>query len=211
MVPTISIEPETKDRLDEHRWASHEDREAVINSMMEVVPSREDIKAGCARCGLSPWGDGPVDEIGGVVDWFTDENGETISTWYCSRDCLIREHKEVDDVGTDHPDLVVVGGNEMPRARMASGTHYRYDSVSEEVLIDVPGAFTGRDVGRRYDYHGEPVYLKNNGVWFASGVIDNILHADGRTHLLLERDPETERENHPINRLVARTRAQGTA
>jgi hypothetical protein len=66
------------------------------------------------------------------------------------------------------------------------------------VGIPVPGAFAGTTShGDEYAYIGEPVYVKNEGDWIQSGVVEDIYHEEAYTALMLGHDYEVEMSNHP--------------
>lgn len=207
MVTTITITEEEKRRFEKFRHDDLGSDSEALAAMMDVLPDHDELHQGCAHCGEPPWDDVPINQVNGLINWFTLDlpNGDTqvVSAWFCSPECVAAAQEDIDVYITDTPDLVVVGGLDMPRTQIASGTHYHVDKDDEveEVRIDVPGAFDGEGVDGEYDYLGEPVYLQNNGRWVASGVIDDLVHEEATTTLILGKDTPIERDNHPEEKL----------
>lgn len=201
---TINVSHRSKEQFNAYRHFSHGNEDDVLQSMLNVLPNADEIAEGCTNptCSSAPSTDVPMDKAGGIIQWFsTSRHGNGLSTaisaWFCSSTCLAAVEDEVDIYTPDHPDLVIVGGCQMPRSKLASGTHYTVDEVVKQVTLDVPGAFDGEGVGGEYDYTGEPVYIQNRGRWIESAVVDDIVHEDATTTLILGSDVGVERECHP--------------
>lgn len=196
---TLSIDEQTKERLDLYRHPDHNSWAEQLNGMMEMLPSIEDIQEdGCVNCGETPHRDAPTEDIGGVVRFFYARQEDLYgANYFCCPECAKETTDKVQAQIPREPDLVVVGGHEELRTEFTGATFY-FDGRDRQVGLDIPGAFGGTDsFGEEYDYIGEPVYLKNEGQWVQKGVIEDIYHEETHTGLDLGYDMETTMLNHP--------------
>lgn len=197
---TISVSDETKAQLANYRDSNHHSWDAVIQSMMHVLPNVEEWRDGCANCGKEPPASWTMAETGGVVSWFeVDRDNRTfhVSTPFCSPECLVEHREEVEAYFPEHPDEVIVGGREMVRTTVESATMY-VDEETKEISFPIPGAFDGTNShGDDYEYVGEPVYVKHQDRWIDQGVIGQIIHEDHLTTFLLESDYDVTKRYHP--------------
>jgi hypothetical protein len=200
-ITTISVSHDTKDRFEQHRHADHNNADEALDSLLTVVPTPGEIQEGCTNCGKPPLDDGPIDQHDGVIHHFrVDYDGHTFTgmNWFCSAECAKETQEEVQARIPENPDLVTVGGDEEPRVELADTSFY-LDGKTKEVHLDVPGAFTGTpNGGGEYAYHGEPVYIHNQGQVVQHGCIEDIIHEEGHTGLMLGTgDTATLMLNHP--------------
>lgn len=197
---TLTIDAAIKDRLERHRHDDHDSWTEVLESMMAVLPTYETIQDGCQYCGEELPDDVPIDEAHGALHWF--QHPESIdglgTTWCCSRECLAAVQAEVERQLPREPDAIRVGGHDHPPVEVESGLSFLIDGFTKEVGIDIPGAFAAPDGG--WDYHGEPLYIKNQGEWVHSGVVEDVMHEESHTAILLGNDIEVEMSNHPDER-----------
>jgi len=197
---TLTIDDDVKEQLGAYRHPAHDSWGDVLVTLMHVAPSHENVTDGCANCGIELPPDRPVDESGGVVQFFgTEYDGEMIygSTFFCSAECAHENQQEINAQVPERPERVVVGGKAMPRAEFEDATFY-LDRDMREVGIPVPGAFGGSDShGEEYDYLGEPVYIYNENKWVQRGVVSELIHEESHTALILGRDIATEMYHHP--------------
>jgi hypothetical protein len=85
----------------------------------------------------------------------------------------------------EEPDEVRVGGDVAGEATV-EGAEFYIDGDHREVVIDVPGAFEGQSSdGHKYRYVEEPVEIVNDGEVVQSGVVDDIIHEETKTILIL--------------------------
>lgn len=197
---TITISEETKDRLETRRAPGHHSFDDLVNGLLEIVPPVEEIREGCVQCDKPKiWRDTPED-TGGVLHFFSHTYDDAIiygSNYFCSPDCAQELQEEIQKQVPREPDEILVGGDEEMRATFTGG-RFIIDNETKEVGLDVPGAFAGKDsLGNEYDYLGEPVYIRNDGKIVQRGVIDDIIHEESHTGLLLANDYKTEMLNHP--------------
>lgn len=197
---SLTISDEIKERLENYRHEDHESWNEVLDSFMTVLPTQEELEDGCINCGKERFLDAPIQEVGGFVQWMHAEyDGQDIygSNYYCSPECAHEVQEEVDSYVPENPDLVVVGGKDEMRTEFEGATFY-LDRDTMEVGIPLPGAFGGSDShGNTYEYEGEPVYIKNEGQWVQKGVIENIIHEETHTALILEHEFNVTEEYHP--------------
>lgn len=197
---TLTIDDETKERLDNYRHPDHENWADVLDSFMQILPSYEDLDDGCMNCGEERFVDTQIEDHDGTVQWFhTEFDGNDVygSNYYCSPECAHEQQEEANSYVPENPDLVVIGGKDEMRTEFKGATFYLYRDTME-VGIPIPGAFGGSDShGNEYAYEGEPVYIKNEGQWVQKGVIDNIIHEETHTALILEHEFNVTEEYHP--------------
>jgi len=197
---TLTIAEDTKELLKDYRAAEHDSWSDTLTGMMKVAPSVEAVKDGCEYCDDSHFYAGSVEETGGVVQFFHAEyEGEDIygSRYFCSGECAHEAQEEVDAMVPENPDEVLVGGKAEMRASFKDAS-FHIDRDRKEVGIPVPGAFAGGDShGNEYNYEGEPVYVRNEGAVVQKGVIENIIHEETHTALLLGHEEATVMLNHP--------------
>jgi hypothetical protein len=203
---SLTITESAKDTLETHRHPDHESWNDVIQTFGRVLPHPEGIyKDGCANCGETPHSDGPMEYVGGIINFAHAESGSHgtrrdhfITEWFCSRECFIEETDERQKYTTNDPDLARVGGVDALQADVTPSHFQLRQDGSMYLTLEVPGAFSGEpDVGDDYDYIGEPVYVKNRGDWIQSGVIEDIVHEETRTYLELTHDHRVTEPNHP--------------
>lgn len=197
---TLTIGEDTKGLLKDYRAAEHESWSDTLTGMMKVAPSVETVEDGCEHCDDSHFYAGTVEETGGVVQFFhTEYEGEDIygSRYFCSTECANEAQEEVNAMVPEEPDEVLVGGKSEMRASFEDASFY-IDRNTKEVGIPVPGAFAGTDShGNEYDYEGEPVYVRNEGAIVQKGVIEDIIHEETHTALMVGHSIETVMLNHP--------------
>lgn len=197
-VTTVTISEETRERIEDHRHDSHHSVEDVLNGMMDALPTTEQLVEGCCHCGKEHLGNSIEEEGGCVVVTPLPDWGQVNVTYFCSPSCAGEFQEDLRRQFPEEPDLVVVGGKDELRCRF-EGARYYIDGETEEIAIEVPGAFTGSEdhSGRDYDYVGEPVYLKNNEEWVQSAIVNDIYHEDAATILDLGGDWQVEGKHHP--------------
>ena len=197
---TLTITDGTKDRLEDHRHDEHDSWSETLDGMMEMLPSIESFNEGCRNCEEEPFMDVPPEEYGGVVRWFkTEVEGNDVfgMNYYCSPECANEVAEEMEKYVPENPDEVVVGGLSELRTSVYGASFY-LDRDRMEVGVPVPGAFGGESShGTEYDYIGEPVYVYHDGDFRHTGVIEEIIHEEAHTALLLGRNIEVEMLNHP--------------
>ncbi len=198
---SVSIERESKEELRDHRHPDHDNWDDTLTGMLGILPTIEDMQDGCANCGQEPFSNGPPEEQGGVIQWWSTEyEGSTIlgSAYFCSPDCAAESEEERQNHIPEEPDEVIVGGKSEIRTTLEHASFYM-DGETMEVGMPIPGAFDGSSShGTEYNYVGEPVYVYHEGQYRQQGVIEEIIHEDHFTTLLLERgDYETVMLNHP--------------
>lgn len=190
---TIGISDETREQLDEYRAPGHETWEDVLCGLMRMVPPVDDIEAGCAQCGATPVYDGYIENVSGVIQWLHIDSYDMYhSEYFCSPVCAREATEERQKYIPEYPDRVHVGGYERPRASF-EGARFYIDGETREVAIDVPGAFSS--------YAGEPVYISNEGEIVQDGVVEEIIHEDAHTVLLLGRNQDVVETCHPNRRV----------
>lgn len=205
---SLTVDADTKQRLsDEYRSPEHDSWTEFFEGLMKMLPTREQMQE-CTweECDRNLLRSGPVENWGGVIRFFHEEvweDGENShfygANYYCSPECAQKAQEQVNAMVPREPDLVRVGGADMMVAEFGGATFY-IDGDRMEVGIPLPGAFDGSDShGNDYDYIGEPVYIQNEGRWVQDGVIENIIHEETHTALIL--DPHgsysTVMLNHP--------------
>lgn len=197
---TVSIEQHARDRLDDYRHEKHGTMTDVVTALLEMVPPVEEMHEGCANCGTEPIESIPMEEQGGVIRWFSHElDGTTIyhSNYFCSAECVAELDEEIERHVPREPDRIEVGGKSEMRAAFSDAT-FHIEGQQQEVGIPIPGAFAGEDShGGEYDYVGEPVYIWHEGDYRQQGVIEDIIHEETHTALILGHDRETVMLNHP--------------
>lgn len=197
---TLTVDEEVRERVEEHRGDAHHSVEDVLVGMMRMLPPVEAIMDGCENCGDDPFHKSRPEKAGGVIwSFHVEEGGEEqyISRYFCSPECAKEKSDEEGKWVPEHPDKVVVGGVSELRTEFEDASFYMDRDVTE-VGLDIPGAFGGTDShGNEYDYEGEPVYVKNEGHWVQDGVIEDIIHEESHTALILGRDHEKVMLNHP--------------
>lgn len=196
---TLPISQETKDELDEYRHPKHDSYDDVLSGMMTVLPTLEELHEGCdnAECDEKPWGDPPWEEVNGVLALIYDEDvmdsGHT--NYYHRESCLREVRDRMEHYVPENPDEVVVGGDDALQTRV-EGTSFYAGGDRREVALDVPGAFGGTSShGNEYEYAGEPVWVVNDGEVVQKGKIDEIIHEEAHTVLILSREfPDSDLE-----------------
>jgi len=200
MVTTLSVEPETLEQLEEYRAEDHHSWDDVVSGMMKMLPTFREVRDGCVYCDDDRIYNGTPEDTGGVVQFFhTSYNDSDVygSNYFCSPECAHEAQQEVEEYVPETPDKVLVGGKSEMRAEFVGATFY-LDGERMEVSVSVPGAFAGSDShGNDYDYHGEPVYIYNEGRVVQKGVIEDIIHEETHTALILGHDRATVMLNHP--------------
>lgn len=200
---TITLEELLKERLESYRHPEHDNIGEVIGDLMEWVEKPVDILAdGCTHCGETPRrADAPIGEMDGVVHSYAVdlEDGRTVTgtEYYCSPECAHREQEERAAQFPDEPDEVRVGGVDELEVTLTDATSY-FSETDIQVGLDIPGAFDGESAhSGEYHYEGEPVYIKNEGSWVHEGVVEEIIHEDAHTTLIVGRDLDRTRLHHP--------------
>lgn len=197
---TLTIDELTRERLDIHRADAHDSWDETLDSLMEVMPTPGDVREGCTNCDTELRWEGTVEDTGGCIVFFRaeyDDNTMYGSNYYCSAECAHEAQQEAQKYVPERPDRVLVGGKGEPQTGFGDASFY-LDGEVREVSLNLPGAFAGTDShGNEYDYFGEPVYVENEGQWVQSGVIEDIIHEESHTALLLGHDHETEMLLHP--------------
>lgn len=187
---SIGLSQETRDRLDDYRAPGHASMEDVLESLLNVVPSVEQVARGCQHCGDGPWIDGALDDIGGVIEFFYHEAADRYVTgWYCSRECAAATEDEMRHHFPREPDAVIIGGYEEWRQRIEGNAEYYVDDQMASITFDIPKALD--------DYEGEPVYIADRGEVVQTYVVDEIYHEEGKTALHLTSDAGREAYFHP--------------
>lgn len=207
---SLTIPEQTKDRLSRYRHPDHDSWSETLHDLMDVIPTVDDTKEDCSNpdCEnehLSP--DETLKHRGGVLRFFTvhghdypdlEEDTEYFSSnYYCSLECATHVEERNKAYLPENPDRVVVGGKDEMRVELTDTSFYK-DGHSTEVGINIPGAFAGQSSHEyEYDYFGEPVYVQNEGMWIQKGIIDDIIHEETHTALILGHDHAIESEYHP--------------
>lgn len=197
---TLTIDEKTPEKLEAHRGDAYDSWDDYLTAIHEILPDQEELQNGCAWCDKNIIFNGRIEEVGGVIRFFhTEMDGDDVygSTYYCSVDCAKEAADEMDAMVPEEPDEVLVGGKSELQASFEGATFY-LDRDTMEVGIPVPGAFDGTSShGTEYDYIGEPVYIRNEGDIVQKGVIEDIIHEETHTALLLGHGHETVMLNHP--------------
>lgn len=205
---SIGLSQKTRDELDDYRSPGHASMEETVEGMMKMLPSAEEIlEDGCrySECERNHWSPAKPEDKGGVIQWFhtevpPDDKPIWSAGYFCSTECAAAAQDEIDRMVPRNPDEVVVGGyNELRTA--VEGARFFLDYETREVSIDVPGAFSGLDdLGNEYAYEGEPVYIIEDGRVRQTGIIENIIHEETHTALILApgyTDHVAVMANHP--------------
>lgn len=190
---SIGVSTETKRRLETYRDDSHANWDEVFESITNVLPSQEEINEnGCSQCGGKPHAEGPIDHIGGLVQWYAHEyegNMITGSEWFCSDTCYQDRKNEIETMVPTHPDQVLVGGYAHPRIELDE-TRFYLDGDIKEVSVDLPLYLDG--------YEGEPIYVVNEGKTRFSGVVDDVETFDRQhTSIIMGMSVPVEMYCHP--------------
>lgn len=200
---TLTIDDETRERLNDHVAPGHNSLNEALSGIMEILPTVEDIESGCTNtdCDRDRLIEGKPEHTGGVIHFFHHEfEGDDVygSAYFCSPECAAETQEKVDQQVPQNPDKVVVGGKDELRAEFKDASFY-LDGQTREVGIPVPGAFGSgtSSHGYEYDYIGEPVYIYNADQWVQSGVIEEVIHEEIHTALLLDRNLTVEHLHHP--------------
>jgi len=201
---SIQVDEETRDRLDTHHAPGHDSLDDTLNSLMDRVPTPEAVREGCSECGDLPMSNGYPERANGVVlveygeaEGFVHQQSE----WFCSPECAAEAAAERQAYIPEHPDRVVVGGFTSLQSTHTDTTFYM-DGTAMEVSFPIPGGFEGQGAsGQEYDYIGEPVYVYHEGKWRHRGVIEDIIHEEARTVLVLEHDLHIAKQFHPDERV----------
>jgi len=193
---SLTVDKETLERLREYRTDDHYTWDEAINDLLHTVPSAKKLREGCDQCGERILRNRRRSDSHTVVESYTvDEGGEQfhVGRLYCCIDCARQANEEANAWVPENPEKVTVGGKSETRAEVEDATFY-LDRDRMEVGIPVPGAFGGGD---EYDYEGEPVYVHNKGRVVQKGVIENIIHEETHTALILGHGHETVMRHHP--------------
>jgi len=189
---TLTVDDSTKEDLEEHRHNKHYSWGEVLEGMMTMLPTVEEFEEGCTNCGSEPIEDIPMEEQGGVVQWFhTEVDGVEFDgqQYFCSTECAMEAEEEVRKMAPPNPDKVIVGGDDLPQIEIEDASFYIFDGQSREVSVPIPGAFEGED----YKFSGEPVFIYHEGDVRQRGVIEEIVHEDlSHTTLILDTVPPTD-------------------
>lgn len=192
---TITLDEDLKDnRLSKYRLDSHKTWNETLSRMMNLLPDPGKFQEGCGNCGgiaINPY---KKRDQSGIIQFYSAEHDGQFITgtrYFCSAGCAKEAQAEINAQFPTNPDAVIVGGRSEPRTVVEDATFY-IDGEAREVVINVPGAFTGD-----YYYTGEPVYIENNDQIVQEGIIEQIAHEDVHTVLDLGHDAEITRLNHP--------------
>lgn len=203
MVTTISVDGDAREQFGGHEFPGHASNQDVLESMMAVAPTAEQVlEDGCTYCGETPT-KGDVPEVKGGVVFFEsrDLDGDTITgDWYfCSTGCLTAWQEESREPFPRWPDRVVVGGRDAGRTSVEGAEFIVERWPSDARLrLEVPGAFLGETRhDREIDYVGEPVWIRNNDKWVQSAVVSDVWTEDTYTYVELEIDEAVEKRHHP--------------
>lgn len=202
---TLTLSEDAKEELGTIRHPGHDSWNDTIEAAASLVPSVEEVhENGCSNCEETAREQAPIEDIGGVIHFYHHEiqHGETtrdvyVSEWFCSDECF-REEMDQRDTFTDrHPDLACIGGIDEIRAEVTP-EHFEIRERNKILTLEVPGAFGGTSTHGEYDYIGEPVYVKNDGQWVHSGVVEEIVHEEKYTHITVSHDDwHVTGPNHP--------------
>lgn len=172
-----------------HRHPMHASWNDVLESVMAIMPSYDELEDGCAYCGDPPFENGKIEETSGVIHYtkLPEEHGGGLTTsWLCSLECAAKAHEHRQTQLPREPDLIRVGGDNVPAVEVTDHLTLHFSAENREVGIGLPGLFaSGEDPESTYDYVGEPVYIKNRGKWVQDGVIEDIMHEEDHTALVL--------------------------
>lgn len=197
---SIPASDEVRERLQSYRGPWHDSWNDVLNGMMDILPSTEQFSDGCTNCGKNVLAFGSPENVSGTIQYFNvDHEGVeyTQTVFYCSAECAMEAQEEMEKHVPESPDKVIVGGKSEMRTEFSDASFY-IDRDTMEVGLDIPGAFAGESShDYEYDYTGEPVYVWNEGAVRQKGVIEDIIHEEKHTALMLEHDVETTMLNHP--------------
>jgi predicted Zn-ribbon and HTH transcriptional regulator len=196
----MTVREETLERAKDHRGEAHESWDDALNGMMDMLPEAESIQSGCdfVDCDESHIYSGKPEETGGVIQFFYSEEHDLHGVrYFCSPECAKRAQERVNSRMPRNPDEVIVGGRGELRTSFGDAT-YDFEGRNHSVLIPVPGAFGGESShDRDYDYVGEPLYIKNDGDIVQMYAIEEVIHEETSTILVLGKDYEVQMLNHP--------------
>lgn len=193
---SLTIETDAKETLDEIRpdgqtWTEFAE---MLGTMLSPLAGEE---TECLNCERPIYLNSDLLAMGGTLYWerVGTQDGDTyhVTNLYCSNECAAEWVENINEQFPDDPDEVLVGGRARPQVTLTDAT-FIMDGERREIGTKIPGAFTVDGE----DYVGEPVYVKNNGRWVQSGVVDLIEH-DHHEHTALGmgRKAPVERVNHP--------------
>lgn len=199
---TISVDEETRKRLQKYRSAHHGSFDEQLNGMMDIIPTIEEMKERVNEDGHVSW-QGTPERTGGVIHFFHTTVGEskvTHSSYYPTAEAFAEMQRQIEQQVPTEPDEVIVGGKDELRTSF-NGARFHIGGDDRWVSLDIPGAFGGsNESGEEYDYAGEPVYIKNAGEIVQQGVVEDIIHEDAHTAITLTSHHATEMLHHPNDR-----------
>jgi len=199
---SITISEHAKSYLENLRPETHDSWSETILSACHILPPLEEIHDECTNTDCDrrlEYLDDPEDG-GGVIRWHVVErDGKPVygASYFCSPECLQAVEERIGHKFPDEPDLVRVGGRSQFEVEFG-GAEYILDGEQQWVSIPLPGAFDGQsDHGDEYDYVGEPLYIKHDGEWVQSAVVEEVFNEEGHTSLQLGTNVPVQRLNHP--------------
>ena len=204
MATTLTIDEAKRKQLERYRHPDHESWSEVLEAMMHVLPDAEQMQdEGCCGCGKHSDKDAPIDQYGGVTQFFhagvPDRDDEYIyhSNYFCSRECAAELDEEINHQFPESPDYVHIGGHAEPQYSVEGAT-YILDGDIEEITVSVPGAFCGSEYD--HDYLGEPVFIEDEGEIVQVREIADIQEWKDGTSFRLTYESDDVREScHPYN------------
>lgn len=187
---TITVSQAARERLSDFEHSSHDNIDDTVRDLLNIVPSPQEVADGCLTCSESPGMDGSVGDLGGVLEWFTDDYTEKItSNYFCGKSCFADHVEELNEQVPKFPDKVIVGGDQEVRFEIEDHARFQIDAEAKSVEFEVPV-----DICK---YDGEPIYVVNAGKVRFRGVVDSPMTVDGRAYATIEHDREKAEEFHP--------------
>lgn len=210
---SIGMSQETRDQLDRHRAPGHASMDDVLEGMMKMLPTADEIlEDGCTYhdCPYDRLPAQRPEDVGGVIQFFhttLPPNDQELwdANYFCSIECLAESQAEVEEAAAVEPDRLIIGGMDELRMEVATDglrLFHEGEAAAEgrgkEIGIPVPLDLVGEDRhGNEYDYHGEPIYIENAGQVRFSGVIDDIIREETHTAVYMGTDRGIEMAYHP--------------
>lgn len=198
---------EVREAVEDVSLPGHDTIPETILDLTRIVPDADDFNGGCQGpgCERTPHGDeGYADSqyifIPFVREWEAGGNSGTARgvMFFCSPSCYDAHREQVNTQLPSEPDMVKIGG----RAEWDVEFHnasYTIDGDTHEIGIPIPGALSGSDSrGNEYEYEGEPVFIMDDDAGVVQEyVVDEVIHEEGHTAVLLGNDHTITALNHP--------------
>jgi len=204
---SLTVDDGTRDAVEDRQLPGHDSLGETVEDLTHMVPSADAFAEGChgPECDRDPRQDDEYSDSGYIfrplyTEYDYGDEAHTVRgvELFCSRECFGSHHEEMDRQFPNEPDEVIVGGRREMQTSF-SGAQFIIDGEQHTLSISIPGALVGGDrFGNRYNYRGEPVYIMDDerGV-LRSYVIEDIVHEEVHTAVLLEKDTAVEMYHHP--------------